>query len=376
MSFLRTAAKIKPKSSGDRYKLPDDKKDHPIRIVPFSACGAWSFKVLQHWCPDPSGETTFDKSFICRQDQPKAHSLKEGEDELPTFGLECAFEVRAETVTAEIEQLSGKGDEASKNRLKYLRSLEWALRAQESIFLQVLDREDPGQLKEFWAQPKCYEAILNAYMDFAVETTGVADRDALMELSDEELPDLFDIARGHDVLLRKTPKSSGNGFIFHASISPKTTPLASTPAEVKLLKSQVKDPVELVKKMIIDQEADIDAAVEALEKKVKLKANSAKPIKGAEVSDDELFNGKGKGKDKGKPRDADDELPHLEPVNHGGGKRKVAESPSFTGDDGGGGMEDEGGEVDVDEHEFTQRAAPPAKKRSKLAGELAGLDED
>lgn len=360
-SFLKTAIKTKTKSSGDRYKLPDDKRDHAIRIVPFAPDGSWSFKVLQHWTPDPAGESQFDKSFVCRQDQPKAHILKDGEEALPTFGLECPFEVRNEQVAVEIEEFSQKGDPASKAKVKFLRALEWALKNQESYFLQILDREDPSALKEFWAQPKLHEVILDAYTDFAVNVTGVQDREALMELDDSQIPDLFDVMKGRDILLRKTPKSTGNGFVFHASISDKETPLANTPAEIKSLLSQIKDPVKLVKTLIEEQAADIDAAVEALEQRVKLKQNSHKPIKGAEASDEDLFKG-AKGSRIGNAGSLkEDTLPHLEAVDTGNGE----DTPDFADD--------------PEEAAFTQAATPAkpaslARPKSRVAQELANLD--
>ncbi len=379
MSFLRTAIKTSKPRSGDRYKLPDDKKDHQVRIVPF-ADSCWSFKVLQHWAPDSSGDGQFDKSFVCPRDQPKAFLLNDGQDELPTFGKECPFELRIEEVAKEIEELSGKSDEASKKKLKFLRSLEWSLKAQESYFLQLVDREDPSGVKEFYAHPDLHSAILTAYTDYAITSTGVQDLEALMELGDDEIPDLFDVMQGHDLLLRKTPKSTGRGHFYHASIVDKSTPLATNPAEIKLLQKQVKDPVAMVTALINEQSSDIDAALEAQEQRVKLKQNSQKPIKGAEVSDDALFeNRKGPGPGAGRqqtpparqqqsrPRNTDDDLPHLEPVDNGGGSDP--DSPEF-------------GETDDDEAQFTQASAPvrstSASRRpgSKIADELANLDAE
>jgi len=373
-SFLKTAIKTSKPKSSDRYKLPDDKKDHIVRIIPFAE-GCWSFKIIQHWAPDPTGESQFDKSYICPRDQPKAYLLKEGQDELPTFNKECPFELRIDEAVGEMEGLGGKSDEASKKRLRFLRSLEWALKGQESYYMQILDREDPSGVRDFYAQPKLHDAILSAYTDYAIEATGVTDRDALMELSDDEIPDLFDVLKGHDILLRKTPKSTGQGHVFHAQIVVAESPLAKTPAEVRLLQKQLKDPVAMVKAQIEEQSSDIDAALEAAEQRVKLKQNSSKPIKGAEVSDDALFEGRGKPGGAGpasRPaprqnrRNTDDDLPHLDPVDNG------SDAPDFNA-----------GDADDDEAQFTQQAPVTPKSTSasrrpgsRIADQLADLDAE
>lgn len=126
----------------------------------------------------------------------------------------------------------------------------------------------------------------------------------------------------------------------------------------------------MVTAMIEEQSADLDAALEAQEQRVKLKQNSARPIKGAQVEDDQLFEGRAKpGAGRQQPparqqqrRNTDDDLPHLEPVDNG-------DSPEFNG------------EEDPDESQFTQqRPSRPAssgrKPGGRIADELASLDAD
>ena len=63
-------------NEGDRavFKVPDDKQTHRIRVLPgnYGKTGKVFFKHLtQHWGPDPTGKSKFNKSYACPQHQDK-----------------------------------------------------------------------------------------------------------------------------------------------------------------------------------------------------------------------------------------------------------------------------------------------------------------
>lgn len=265
-AFLKDQLRTRPKIVSDRYKLPDDKRDHQVRIVPFDQSGRWSFPVVQHWAPNPDSDSEYDTGYICAAEQPIGHVIDDTTGTLPVYGRECPFELKAEAVKGRIDKLEEQTerDERTRTEIKFLRSLQWKLTAQRSYYMWVLDRED-GSLKEFFAPAKLYDAILEAYTNAVLQETNCADTSELMVLPDDQIPDLFDPASGFDVLLRKSPSpDKKRGYSFAAKLVTKRDALSTNKSEQQLLLQQATDPVRRIKKDILEQAETVDGAVELL----------------------------------------------------------------------------------------------------------------
>lgn len=180
-------------------------------------------------------------------------SLTPGDDgKIKTFGKVCPFCEKRGEYQSILEEGVMQGEDLKKLRYKLFK-----LGHMRSHLLYVVDRENESDgWKRMFAPEALFNAIFNAYINQAARATGCSSKDEFWEKVNDgadfsDIPDVFDVDKGFDVVLTKTKDEQKNRINFSATIAERPSPLSNV-SNMAVIKATMEDPTKFITTDITD----------------------------------------------------------------------------------------------------------------------------
>ena len=192
------------------WKVPADKKDHAIRILPgnYGKSGArWYVPIAQHWVPSEEGDNNIPVLCLAQH-----------------FNKPCAlcdawkdWRDRMDELAEEISSAERDEQKELDRKLKRAKAIAKALSFRRAYLHNVVSREERTQTVRLFTAPKTvWEIIITGF--------STSHNDGI---------DIFDPEEGHDFNVKRV--SEQNSTTYSGSFRMVKSPLSDDPAEVRRL---------------------------------------------------------------------------------------------------------------------------------------------